>query len=124
MFAVLKSLNMLKHRYKFETEAVMTDNGAEFGSGKFSKNKENHLFERLLTEMDIKHRYTIPYRPQTNGKIERFWKTLHEDFIEDALYEDVTDMRNELLGFLVYYNEHRPHSAIGTLTPLEKSKNM
>ena len=123
IFAVLKSLNMLKHRYKFEKEAIMTDNGAEFGSRRFSKNKENHPVERLLAEMEIKYRYTRPYRPQTNGKIERFWKTLHEDFIEDALYEDVTDMRNELLGFLVYYNEHRPYSAIGALTPLEKSPN-
>ena len=36
------------------------------------KNKDEHPFERLLIEMQIKHRYTKPYRPQTNGKIERF----------------------------------------------------
>ena len=85
---------------------------------------KNHPFERLLTEMEVKHRYAKPYRPQTNGKIEHFWKILHENFIEDTLYEDVADMRNELLGFLVYYNEHQPHSAIRTLAPLEKSQNM
>jgi len=102
----------------------MTDNGAEFGSGRFSKNKENHPFEWLLFEMDIKYRYTIPYRPQTNGKIECFWKTLHGSFIEYTLYKDVADIKNELLGFFVYYNEHRPHSAIGALTPAEKSQNM
>jgi len=97
MFAALKAFNMLKHRYNFEIDAVMTDNGAEFGSGQFAKNKQDHPFERLLIEMEIKHKYTKPYRPQTNGKIERFWKTLNEDFIEDALYEDVEDMKNELL---------------------------
>jgi len=124
MFAALKAFNMLKHRYNFEIDAVMTDNGAEFGSGKFAKNKQEHPFERLLLEMRMIHRYTKPYRPQTNGKIERFWKTLNEDFIEDALYENLDDLKNELLGFLVYYNEHRPHSAIGNLTPQQKSQTM
>jgi transposase InsO family protein len=122
MFATLKAFNMLKHRYNFEIDAVMTDNGAEFGSGKFAKNKEEHPFERLLLEMEMKHLYTKPYRPQTNGKIERFWKTLNEDFIEDALYEDIDDLKNELLGFLVYYNEHRTHTAINNLTPMEKAR--
>jgi hypothetical protein len=124
MFATLKAFNMLKHRYGFEIDAVMTDNGAEFGSGRFTKNKQEHPFERLLMEMEMKHRYTKPYRPQTNGKIERFWKTLNEDFIEDALYEDLEDLKNELLGFLIYYNEHRPHSAINALTPMKRAKNM
>ncbi len=120
MFAALKAFNMLKHQYNIEIDAVMTDNGAEFGSGRFAKNKENHPFERLLLEMQMKHIYTKPYRPQTNGKIERFWKTLNEDFISDALYENMDDLKNELLGFLIYYNEHRPHSAINRLTPKEK----
>ncbi len=120
MFAALKAFNMLKHQYNIEIDAVMTDNGAEFGSGRFTKNKENHPFERLLLEMQMKHIYTKPYRPQTNGKIECFWKTLNEDFISDALYENMDDLKNELLGFLIYYNEHRPHSAINRLTPKEK----
>jgi transposase InsO family protein len=83
MFATLKAFNMLKHRYNFEIDAVMMDNGAEFGSGQFAKNKHDHPFERLLTEM--KHRYIKPYPPQTNGKIERFRKTLKEDFINDVI---------------------------------------
>ena len=124
MFATLKAFNMLKLRYNVEIEKVMTDNGAEFGSGPFTKNKEEHPFERLLQEMEMKHVYTKPYRPQTNGKIERFWKTLKEDFIEDALYNDLEDLKNELLGFLVYYNEHRPHSAIGHLTPKNFAQNV
>jgi len=36
---------------------------------------------RMLTELGIKHRYTKPYRPQTNGKVERFWRTLLEDIL-------------------------------------------
>jgi len=117
MFAALKAFNMLRNQYGIEIESIMTDNGAEFGSGPNTKNKEEHPFERLLMEMQMKHRYTRPYRPQTNGKIERFWKTLKEDFIEDALYEDIEDLKSELLGFLVYYNEHRPHSSLNGNVP-------
>jgi hypothetical protein len=118
MFAALKAFNVLKKQYGIEIDSVITDNGAEFGSGKDKGNKEEHPFERLLMEMEIKHKYTKPYRPQTNGKIERFWKTLKEDFIEDALYEDIKDLQNELLEYLVYYNECRPHSALNNKTPI------
>ena len=48
---------------------------------------------------------------------------LKEDFLEDALYEDIDDLKEELLGFLVYYNEHRPHSTLGGLTPKEFIQN-
>lgn len=117
MFAALKSLNILNRNYGIEVDNILSDNGAEFGSGPLTKNKDQHPFERLLMEMQIKHRYTKPYHPQTNGKIERFWKTLKEDFIEDALYENLEDLKNELLEYLVYYNDYRPHSAINGLTP-------
>lgn len=117
MFATLKAFNMLKSRYNIEIDAVMTDNGAEFGSGPHTKKKDEHPFERLLMEMQMKHRYTKPYRPQTNGKIERLWKTLKEDFLEGSLFNDKDDLIEELLGYIVYYNEHRPHSSLNGLTP-------
>lgn len=122
MFATLRLFHMLKSEYGIETECIMSDNGAEFGSGKNAKNKENHPFERLLMEMQIKHTYTKPYTPKTNGKIERFWKTLKEDFLDDALYNDIDDLKEELLGFIVYYNEHRAHCGLNGKCPVDFAK--
>jgi transposase InsO family protein len=92
----------------------------EFGNGPAAKNRGDHPFERLLMEMDIKHRYTGPYRPQTDGKTERFRQTLKENFIKDALCEDMDDLKNELSGFWVCYNEHGHHSAIGNIPPANR----
>lgn len=119
MFSVLRSFNMISNRYHIQFESVITDNGAEFGSGKDINNKMDNPFERMLLEMGIKHKYTKPYRPQTNGKVERFWKTLNEDMLEDACYENIEDFKNELLEYLIYYNEHRPHQGLEGKMPID-----
>jgi len=89
MFCVLRCFNHLVDRYAIRFAEVLTDNGPEFGAGKAKNNKHRHPFERMLIEMDIKHRYTRPYRPQTNGKVERFWRTIEEDLIEEATYDSL-----------------------------------
>lgn len=114
MFSVLRSFNYINDRYNIKFERVLTDNGAEFGSG---KDKRENPFHRLLMEMGIKHTHTRPYRPQTNGKIERFWKTLKEDMLEGAEYDTVEQLEDELLNYMVYYNEHRPHQGLSGKTP-------
>ena len=67
----------------------------------------------MLLELGIKHRYTRPYRPQTNGKVERFWRTLDDDVIEGATFDNLDHFANELFEYLIYYNNHRPHQALG-----------
>ena len=64
MFAALKILNILTEEYQLKFAEVLTDNGPEFGC-KQSKQKYKHPFERMLQELEITHRYTRPYRPQT-----------------------------------------------------------
>ncbi len=98
---------------------ILSDNGPEFGK-KTSQNKDNHPFERLLLEMGIKHRYTRPCRPQTNGKIERFWRTLREDMLDEAEYDSVEALEKELGEYLTYYNYERPHQGIQAMTPEKK----
>lgn len=122
MFATMGMLTMLGERYGIKFEEMLSDNGSEFGSGPKTAHKENHPFERLLLELKIKHRYTRPYRPQTNGKIERFWRTLNDDLLEDYVFASMTDFEQELAQYLIYYNEHRSHSSLGGKTPKEYRK--
>ena len=113
MFAALKSINLLNVEYGVRFEAILTDNGPEVAS------KDGHPFERMLMELGIKHRYTRPYRPQTNGKVERFWRTLNEDLLEETTFESVEELKNELMQYLLYYNTERPHQGLGGKTPLQ-----
>ena len=121
MFATLKSINFLNAEYGIQFEAILTDNGPEMAS---PRNIEGHPMERMLNELGIKHRYTRPYRPQTNGKIERFWRTLNEDLLEGTTFESVAELRDELQQYLLYYNTQRPHQAMDGKTPLETLQSL
>lgn len=117
MFAVLRIIHVFDAQYEIKFEAIMSDNGSEFGR-KSGKEKENHPFERMLMELGIKHCYTPPYQPQVNGKIERFWKTIYEDMI-DADYDSIEKFKDELLQYCVYYNHERQHQGLNHKTPFQ-----
>ena len=116
MFASLRCLNQISSRYDIRFAEILTDNGPEFGP-KESAKKDQHPFERLCIEMGIKHRHTRPYRPQTNGKVERFWRTLNEDLIEGTYFESLEHFKQELLDYMIYYNQMRPHQALNGKYP-------
>ena len=121
MFAALKSINLLNAEYGVRFEAILTDNGPEVAS---PANKAGHPMERLFQELGITHRYTRPYRPQTNGKVERFWRTLNEDLLDETTFESVEELKEELMKYLVYYNTARPHQGLGGKTPLQTLQNL
>ena len=108
------------------TEAVMSDNGSEFTSYTGLENSKNtHNFEMMPQMLKVKHQYTRPYRPQTNGKIERFWRTINEECVRlqhKALKP--SDFEAELNGFMYRYNYNRRHSALNYGTPLDKLKHV
>lgn len=122
MFASLHCINHIGDRYNIRFKEVLTDNGPEFGP-RNSKKKAEHPFERLLIELGVTHRYTRPYRPQTNGKVERFWRTLNEDLIEGTYFESLEHFKDELFQYLLYYNKMRPHQGIHGATPEEFAEN-
>ena len=73
----------------------------------------------MLMELGITHRYTRPYRPQANGKVERFWRTLEEDLLHETTFDSIEQFKDELIQYLIYYNHHRPHQALGGKTPAQ-----
>ncbi len=86
---------------------ILTDNGREFCG------TDRHPFELYLQLNDIEHRTTRVRRPQTNGFVERFHRTVLEEFFAIAFrtkfYETVEELQADLDQWLVYYNTERPH---------------
>ncbi len=117
MFTAMHCMQALKREFGIQFEEIIADNGPEFGPST-SQNKRNHPFERMLIETGIKRRYMRPYRPQTNGKVERFWRTLKEDLIEETDFDSFEELEDELLKYLVYYNWERPHQGINGKKPI------
>ena len=122
MFATMDILAAFSEVADIQFKEIISDNGSEFGQGPDKANKDTHPFEVLLKRYGIKHRYTRPYRPQTNGKIERFWKSLYIDLIEDTDFDNLEDFKQNLAEYLCYYNEERAHQGINGMTPLECNK--
>lgn len=89
--------------------AVLTDNGSCYRS---------RLFNQTLGP-GVKHRFTRPYRPQTNGKVERFNRTLAAEWAYADTYSCDDARAATYEGWLHHYNHHRPHTGIGGKTPIE-----
>jgi transposase InsO family protein len=98
--------------YGVVIERVMTDNAKNYTDSK--------IFRAALGELGIAHRRTASYRPQTNGKAERFNRTLLEEFAYKTLFTSNSDRLAALTPWVASYNLERPHTAIGGLTPLQR----
>jgi transposase InsO family protein len=92
-------------------QAVMTDNGGCYVS---------KLFKRTLAECGARHIRTRPYRPQTNGKAERFIRTAKNEWAYARAYRTSAARTRMLTGFLNRYNRRRPHRGIGNQTPISR----
>jgi transposase InsO family protein len=96
-------------------ERVLSDNGSCYRS---------HAWRDACAELGIKAKWTRPYRPQTNGKIERFHRTLADGWAYARLYTSENERRTALPGWLHFYNHHRAHSAIGGRPPVTRLTNL
>jgi transposase InsO family protein len=91
--------------------ALMTDNGSGYRSRRF---------QALRRQLRIRHVWTRPYRPQTNGKAERFIRTCLARWAYAAAYHSSRQRAEMLPEWLRYYNRERPHTALGFQTPAQR----
>jgi transposase InsO family protein len=94
---------------------VLSDNGSCYRS---------FLWRDTCLELGITAKRTRPYRPQTNGKIERFHRTLAEGWAFKKFYSSESARRAALPAWIHEYNHHRPHTAIGKVSPITRLDNL
>jgi len=98
-------------RHGITVERVMTDNGSAYRSA---------IHALACRALGIRHLRTRAYRPQTNGKAERFIRTMLAGWAYGALYRNSTERAAALDGWIDYYNHRRRHSALGHKTPIAR----
>ncbi|MFJ9034004.1 IS481 family transposase, partial [Streptomyces sp. NPDC102274] len=96
-------------------ERVLTDNGACYKS---------HPWRDTLAAAGITHKRTRPYRPQTNGKVERFNRTLLDEWAYAQPYRSETERREAYPAWLHNYNHHRGHTALKGQPPASRVPNL
>ena len=101
--------------YGMRVEELITDNGSPYRST---------IHAIACRALNIKHRRTRPRRPQTNGKAERFIRTLLGGWAYGAIYASSRERTATLDGWLWHYNHRRRHSALGRQTPADRLNNL
>lgn len=92
-------------------ERLLTDNGSAFRSKEFAN---------ACTALGIRHKFTRAYRPQTNGKAERFIQSALREWAYAQTYQNSAQRTEALAHWQHHYNHHRPHAGIKGLTPMTR----
>jgi transposase InsO family protein len=108
---LMSLLSLFKTTYGITFTSILSDNGSEF---------KGAATQTLLKHLHISSRFTKPYRPQTNGKVERFWRSLEDELLRETLYPTQAAFEEELFSYCVYYNHVRKHHGIGRKTPYQQ----
>jgi transposase InsO family protein len=95
-------------RHRIQVERVMTDNGSAYRA---------HQHRLACQQLGLKHLFTRPYRPRTNGKAERFIQTLTHEWAKARLYANSAERTNTLNAWLTHYNFTRPHGSLSHKPP-------
>jgi transposase InsO family protein/transposase len=102
-------------RHGMEVQELLTDNGSAYKSA---------MHSLACRALGIRHLRTRPYRPQTNGKAERFIRTMLSGWAYGAIYTSSAERTAALDGWLWIYNHRRRHQAIGRETPINRANNL
>lgn len=104
-------LQRARERFPQATPRIISDNGSQFIS---------RDFKEFIRMAGMTHVTTSPYYPQSNGKLERYHKTIKSECLRPQTPLSLEDARRVVTGFVARYNHHRLHSAIGYITPHDK----
>jgi transposase InsO family protein len=96
-------------------EEILTDNGTQYVTW-----RGKSAFTKELERQGIKQIVASPHRPQTLGKVERFWGSLWRECAESAIFLDLEDARRRIGLYIDHYNFQRPHQGIGGLVPADR----
>src|SRR5512136_916712 len=94
---------------------MLTDRGRQYTNWRGSTR-----FERELGKDRIRHIKSQPHHPMTLGKVERFWKTIYEEFLVRAQFGSFEEAQERIRRWVQYYNHKRPHQGIGGLCPADR----
>ena len=108
--------------YRYPVQAVLTDNALCFTMRHAYHPERTTLFAKTCDQLGIRHRLLRPRHPETNGKVERFFRTVGEECYETIHFRSSDHRALALKGFIQYYNHRRPHFSLGGLTPVERRK--
>jgi transposase InsO family protein len=103
-------------RHGVQIQEVMTDRALAYC--------QSHAFPAALRQIGARHLVIAPYRPQLNGKVERFNRTLLEEWAYQRLYRSNQERLASLAGWVDTYNRRRHHTALGGLTPMDTLNNV
>jgi transposase InsO family protein len=96
-------------------QEILTDQGRQYTAWRGETD-----FEEELRRNGIRHVKSRPHHPQTCGKIERFWKTMWEEFLSRTVFSDFDDCQRRIGLFVQHYNFQRPHQALDGMTPADR----
>jgi transposase InsO family protein len=100
-------------------EEILTDNGKVF-TNRFGLTPTEVLFDKICRDNGIVHRLTQPASPTTTGKIERFHRTLRDEFLRERTFSSLERAQEELDEWIEDYNLRRPHQSLKMATPAER----
>ena len=94
---------------------ILSDNGRQFVAW-----RGKTRFQKVLTRQGVQHVRSAPHHPMTLGKIERFWRTVWDEFLSDAVFASFADASQRLGHWIAYYNHQRPHQGIDGACPADR----
>lgn len=101
-------------KYPGKNPKIISDNGSQYVS---------RDFQMFLKETGLRHVRTSPSYPQSNGKIERFHRSLEQECVRNTSMISIKDARNQIAAYVDHYNNHRLHSALYYLRPVDFLEN-